>query len=377
MDFNLREHEKMLQRSARDFADREVRPQAAEIDIKCEFPFDVVNKIAQMGYFGLQYPSDYGGGGAGYTGFALVIEQLSRASMVTGAIMGVMSLTGEALFRHGAEGQRQTHLVSLASGAMIASFAFTEAATGSDPSSIQTRAVPDGDDYIINGQKHFIALSPASKMTLVFAMDETDMLSAFLVDTSSPGYQIRDACATMGARGFCPCVVYLDDVRVPSKNIVGEKSNGYNILLESVSVGKLAIAAESVGVAQEAFDLSVSYAKERTAYEKPIGNLISIKWLLAEMYSRIEASRLLTYKTAALRDEGKSILKESATSKLFCSQAVVDVTGMAMQVHGAYGYMSDMTIERLYRDAKLTEIYEGVSEIQRVIIANHLLKEQG
>jgi butyryl-CoA dehydrogenase len=199
MDFNLREHEKMLQRAARDFADREVRPQAAEIDIKCEFPFDVVNKIAQMGYFGLQYPSDYGGGGAGYTGFALVIEQLSRASMVTGAIMGVMSLTGEALFRHGAEGQRQTHLVSLASGAMIASFAFTEAATGSDPSSIQTRAVPDGDDYIINGQKHFIALSPASKMCLVFAMDETDMLSAFLVDTKA-SKNGRDETASISSR---------------------------------------------------------------------------------------------------------------------------------------------------------------------------------
>jgi alkylation response protein AidB-like acyl-CoA dehydrogenase len=377
MDFNLREHEKMLQRGAKDFANAEIRPKAEEIDIKCEFPFDIVSKMGQMGYFGLPYPADYGGSGAGYTGFALVTEQLSRASMVTGAIMGVMSLTGEALFRHGSEGQRQTHLMSLASGALISSFAFTEAATGSDPSSIQTRAVPDGDDYIINGQKHFIALSPASKMCLVFAMDETDMLSAFLVDTSSPGYQIRHSCATMGARGFCPCVIYMDDVRVPAKNIVGEKSNGYDILLESVSVGKLAISAESVGVAQEAFDLSIAYARERTAYDKPISNLPSIKGLLADMYSRIEAARLLTYKTASLRDEGKSILKASATSKLFCSQTVVDVTRMAMQVHGAYGYMADMPIERLYRDAKLTEIYEGVSEIQRVIIANHLLKEQG
>jgi len=377
MDFNLREHEKMLQRTASDFADREIRPQAAEIDIKCEFPFDIVGKMAQMGYFGLPYPTDYGGNGAGYTGFVLVVEQLSRASMVTGAIMGVMSLTGEALFRHGTEGQRQTHLVSLASGTLISSFAFTEAATGSDPSSIQTRAVPDGDDYIITGQKHFIALSPASKMTLVFAMDDTDMLSAFLVDTSSPGYQIRHACSTMGARGFCPCVIYLDDVRVPRKNIVGEKSNGYNILLESVSVGKLAISAEAVGVAQEALDLSMAYARERTAYDKPIANLASIKGLLSEMYTRVEAARLMTYKTAATRDEGRSILKESATSKLFCSQAVVDVTRMAMQVHGAYGYMTDMPVERLYRDAKLTEIYEGVSEIQRIIIANHLLKEQG
>jgi alkylation response protein AidB-like acyl-CoA dehydrogenase len=186
---------------------------------------------------------------------------------------------------------------------------------------------------------------------------------------------MRHPCATMGARGLCPSVIYLDDVRTPKKNLVGKKSGGYNILLESMSIGKLVTAAEAVGVAQEALDLSISYARERTAYQKPIGDLLSIKWLLAEMHVRIEASRLLAYEAAALRDEGHSIMKESATAKLFASQSAVDVTRMAMQVHGAYGYMSDMAVERLYRDAKLTEIYEGVSEIQRTIIANSLLRD--
>ena len=375
MDFNLCEHHKMIRNAAKDFADKSVRPIAAEIDRKCEFPSTLVKQMGQMGYFGLQYPARYGGSDAGYIGLVLAAEQLSQASMVTGAVMGVMSLTGEALLRHGTEKQKQALLQPMASGDLLASFAFTEAATGSDPSAIETRTRLDGGDYIISGQKQFVAMAHASQIALVFAKDETDKVSAFIVDTSSPGFEMRHPCATMGARGLCPSVVYMDDVRIPKKNLVGKKSDGYNILLESMSIGKLVTAAEAVGVAQEALDLSLAYARERTAYEKPIGDLLSIKWLLADMHVRIEASRLLAYEAAALRDEGRSIMKESATAKLFASQSAVDVTRMAMQVHGAYGYMSDMPVERLYRDAKLTEIYEGVSEIQRTIIANNLLRE--
>ncbi|MFA5374591.1 MAG: acyl-CoA dehydrogenase family protein [Dehalococcoidia bacterium] len=375
MDFNLCEHHKMIRNAAKDFADKSVRPIAAEIDRRCEFPSALVKQMGQMGYFGLQYPAKYGGSDAGYIGLALAAEQLSQASMVTGAIMGVMSLTGEALLHHSTEKQKETFLKPMASGDMLASFAFTEAATGSDPSSIETKAQLHGGDYIISGQKQFVAMAHASNLALVFARDETERISAFMVDTSSPGFEIRHPCATMGARGLCPSVVYLDDMRIPKKNMVGKKSDGYNIMLEAMSIGKLVTAAEAVGVAQEALDLSLAYARERTAYQRPIGDLLSIKWLLAEMHVRIEASRLLAYEAAALRDEGKSIMKESATAKLFASQSAVDVTRMAMQVHGAYGYMSDMAVERLYRDAKLTEIYEGVSEIQRTIIANSLLRD--
>ena len=375
MDFNLCEHHKMIRNTAKDFADKSIRPVAAEIDRKCEFPSDIVRQMGRMGYFGLQYPAKYGGSDAGYIGLVLAAEQLSQASMVTGAIMGVMSLTGEALLQHGSEKQKQAFLTPLASGELLASFAFTEAATGSDPSAIETKARLDGGDYIISGQKQFVAMAHASRLALVFAKDETEKVSAFLVETASPGFEIRHPCATMGARGLCPSVIYLDDVRIPKKNLVGKKSDGYNILLESMNIGKLVAAAEAVGVAQEALDLSLAYARERTAHQKPIGDLLTIKWLLAEMHVRIKASRLLAYEAAALRDEGRSIMKESATAKLFASQSAVDVTRMAMQVHGAYGYMSDMAIERLYRDAKLTEIYEGVSEIQRTIIANSLLRD--
>ena len=376
MDFNLSEQQKMIRSAARDFAEKSVRPIAQDIDQTCEFPSDLAREMGHAGYYGLPYPQEYGGTHSGYTGYALVVEQLSRVSMLAGAIVGVNSLTGEVLFRHGSEEQKQRFLVPLSNGEFITSFAFTEEATGSDPKAIQTKATPDGDDYIITGQKQFVALSPASKLATVFAKDETGKVSAFLVDTSSSGYQMRHPCATLGVRGLCPAVIYLDDVRVPKAGLVGEKGDGYKIMLEAVSVGKLAVAAEAVGVGQGALELSLSYARERKAYGRPIADILSIKWLLAEMSSRIEAAQLLTYRTAFCRDEGLSIIGQSSTSKLFASQAAVDVTRMAMQIHGAYGYMTDMDIERLYRDAKLTEIYEGVSEIQRVIIADHLLGEE-
>jgi len=380
MDFNLGEHERMIQRTARDFAQRSVRPVAMEIDRQCEFPFELAKEMGRMGYFGLPYPPEYGGAGAGYTGYALVIEQLCRIAMVAGAIIGVNSLAEESIFHHGSGEQKQRFLVPLARGESLSSFAFTEAATGSDPRAIETRARPDGDTYIITGQKQFVALSPASQVAVVFAKDEKDetgRVSAFIVETSSPGYHLRHPCETLGVRGLSPTVVYLDDVRVPSENLLGEPAAGYGIMLEAISVGKLAVAAEALGVGQGALELSLNYARDRKSHGSPIAELLSIKWLLAEMASRVEASRWLTYKTASLRDQGASITKESAVAKLFTSQAAVDVTRMAMQVHGAYGYMKDMEIERLYRDAKLTEIYEGVSEIQRVIIADHLLRETG
>lgn len=380
MDFKLSEHEKMIQRTARDFAERSVRPVAMEIDRKCEFPFELAREMGSMGYFGLPYPPEYEGGGAGYISYVLVIEQLCRAAMVAGAIIGVNGLAEESIFRYGSKEQKQRFLVPLAKGEKLSSFAFTEAATGSDPRAIETRARPDGDDYVITGQKQFVALSPASQVAVVFAREEKDeagRVSAFIVDTSSPGYHMRHPCETLGVRGLCPAVIYLDDVRVPKENLLGKPATGYEIMLEAISVGKLAVAAEAVGVGQGALELSLNYARDRKAYGNPIAELLSIKWLLAEIASRVEASRWLTYKTASLRDQGASIMKESAMAKLFASQAAVDVTRMAMQVHGAYGYMKDMEIERLYRDAKLTEIYEGVSEIQRVIIADHLLGGKG
>ena len=373
MDFNLSEREKMIQSTAREFAVREVLPRAAEIDRTAEFPRELAREMGRMGYFGLAYPPEYGGSGSGYVSYALVIEQLARASMTVGAIVAVSILSQESLFRFGSEAQRKKFLVPLVEGKMLGCFCFTEPATGSDPKAVATKAKLDGRHYVIEGQKNFISLAPVASQALVFAKDETKRVSAFIVPTSAPGFQLREPCETLGLRGFGACVIYLDSVRVPKQNLLGEKGAGYEIMLEAISVERVGVAAQGVGVAQAALDLSVEYAGQRVANEKPIARMPTIQWLLAEMASRIEAGRWLAYRAAFLRDQGQSIRSDSAVAKLFCSQMAVEVTRMAMQVHGAYGTMKSLPVERLYRDAKMTEVYVGVSEIQRAIIASHLI----
>ena len=373
MDFNLSEREKMIQSTAREFAVKEVLPHAAEIDRTAEFPRELAREMGRMGYFGLAYPPEYGGSSAGYVGYVLVIEQLSRASMTVGAIVAVSILSQESLFRFGSEAQKKKFLVPLVEGNILGCFCFTEPATGSDPKAVATKAKLDGRQYVIEGQKNFISLAPVASQAVVFAKDETKRVSAFIVPTSAPGFQLREPCETLGLRGFGACVIYLDSVRVPKQNLLGEKGAGYEIMLEAISMERVGVAAQGVGVAQAALDLSVEYAGQRVANEKPIARMPTIQWLLAEMASRIEAGRWLAYRAAFLRDQGQSIRSDSAVAKLFCSQMAVEVTRMAMQVHGAYGTMKSLPVERLYRDAKMTEVYVGVSEIQRAIIASHLI----
>jgi alkylation response protein AidB-like acyl-CoA dehydrogenase len=258
-------------------------------------------------------------------------------------------------------------------GELLGGIAFTEAETGSDPKSITTIARHSGSGFIINGQKQFVAMAPAVDRLLVFTRREGDGLNAFVVDTRAPGFNIRESCETMGLRGLATSVVYLDDVPVPADDLIGEEGRGYDILLEVMSIARLGVAIESVAVAQAALDLSLEYARQRQSRGKPIAKLPSIQWHLAEMASRIEAGRWLTYRTAFLRDRGQSIRYESSLAKLHTTQAAVEVTRAAMQVHGSYGTMKSMPIEKLYRDAKMAEVYVGISEIQRNIIASRLI----
>ncbi len=374
MDFDLSEREKMIQSTAREFAVKQVLPRAAEIDLTAEFPKDLAGEMGRMGYFGLAYPPEYGGSGSGYVSYALVIEQLARASMTVGAIVAVSILSQESLFRFGSEAQKKKFLVPLVEGRILGCFCFTEPGTGSDPKAVATKAKLVGGRYVIEGQKNFISLAPVASQAVVFARDDSKRISALIVPTSAPGFQLREPCETLGLRGFGACVIYLDSVRVPKGNLLGEKGAGYEIMLEAISVERVGVAAQAVGVAQAALDLSVEYAGQRIAYEKPIARMPTIQWILAEMASRIEAGRWLAYRAAFLRDQGQSIRNDSAMAKLFCSQMAVEVTRMAMQVHGAYGTMKSLPVERLYRDAKMTEVYVGVSEIQRAIIASHLIK---
>ncbi len=304
MDFNLSEQQKMLQKMAKEFATNSVQPRAAEIDATGQFPFDLAREMGKRGYQGLPYPTQYGGSEAGYVSYALVLEQICQASMTVGAIMAVNTVPEEAIFRFGSEEQKMTLLAPLARGELLGGIAFTEAETGSDPEAITTMARKSGDGYVITGQKQFVALAPAANLALVFTRREGKGLNAFIVDTSSPGYNVREPCETMGLRGLGTSVVYLDEVYVPQKNRLGEEGQGFAILLEAISLGRLGVAVEGVAVAQAALELSIDYARQRKALGKPIAKMPTIQWHLAEMASRIEAGRWLVYRTAFLRDQG-------------------------------------------------------------------------
>jgi alkylation response protein AidB-like acyl-CoA dehydrogenase len=373
MDFNLSEPQKMLQGLARDFAVKEILPRAAAIDLSNEFPRDLAQKIGRLGFQGLPYPEKYGGSGTGYLSFLLVLEQLCKTSVSVGAIMAVNTVPEEGIYRFGTEEQKQRLLVSLAKGESLGGIGFTEPDTGSDPTAITTLARRSGRGFVINGQKMFMSLAPALDVVLLFAKREGEGLNAFIVESNSPGFAVQEVLETMGLRGLGSSIVNLDDVYVPAENLIGAEGQGFPILLEAISIERMSVAMQAVAVAQAALELSLDYARQRKARNRPILQMQSIQQHLAEMASRIEAARWLVYRTAFLRDQGQSIQYESSMSKLFASQMAVEVTRLAMQIHGSYGTMKSLPVERFYRDAKMTEIYVGISEVHRSIIANRLI----
>jgi len=374
MDFNLSEQEKMLQSLARDFAAKEVLPRAAEIDRSGQFPLDLAREMGRRGFQGLPYPAEYGGSGAGYSSLILVLEQICQASLSVGAILAVNTVPEEGIFRFGNEEQKRRLLSPLAKGQWLGGIGFTEPDTGSDPRAITTVARHSGKGFVINGQKMFMSLAPVLNVVLLFARREGEGLNAFIVESSSPGFAVQETLETMGLRGLGTSIVNFDDVYVPEENLIGKEGQGFDILLEAISVERMSVAMQGVAVAQAALELSLDYARQRKVQGKPIARMQAIQQPLAEMASKIEAARWLVYRTAFLRDQGKSIQYESSMAKLFASQVAVDVTRMAMQVHGSYGTMKSLPMERLYRDAKMTEIYVGISEVHRSIIANRLIQ---
>jgi butyryl-CoA dehydrogenase len=374
MDFNLTEQEKMLQGLAKDFAEKEVAPKASEIDRTGEFPRELAKEIGKCGFQGLPFPEKYGGSGAGYTSFILVMEQLCRASVAVGAIMAVNNVPEEGIYRYGTGEQKQRLLKPLAEGKWLGGIGFTEADTGSDPRLIKTVARRSGEGYVINGQKMFMSLAPALDVVLLFARYE-DGLNAYIVESKSSGFAVQEVLETMGLRGLAASIVNLDDVYVPEENLIGKKGQGFDILLDAISVERMSVAMQGVAVAQAALELSLDYAKQREAAGRPIARMQAIQQQLAEMASRIEAARWLVYRVAFLRDQGQANIQyEASMAKLFASQIAVEVTRMAMQIHGAFGAMKSLPVERLYRDAKMTEIYVGISEVHRSIIANRLIR---
>ena len=374
MDFELSEDQKMLQSMARDFTTREVEPRAKEIDQTDEFPDDLAKRLVELNLLGLACNEKYGGSGMGYLAMVLAVEQVAQASSTVAGLISYQALAMEPIVRYGTEEQKQKYLVPLAQGKTLGCFAFTEATTGSDPSAIQTTARLEGDEYILNGEKRFITNANAAGFGTIFAKTEDDKVSAFIVETDLPGFSVGEIWDKMGGRGSGTADIFFDDVRIPKENLLGSQGDGYRILLQSITSGKMGWCARGVGMAQRALDESLTYAKERIVHKRPLAELLSIQWLIAEIASRVEAARWLTYRVAWLRDQGKDIRSEVALAKLFAAGASVEAARQAIQVHGSYGYIKDFKVEQIYRDAKLNEVIEGSMELQRAIIASGLLR---
>jgi len=378
MDFSLTEDQKMLKTMVRDFATKELEPVAARIDEIGEYPAEQVRKIADLGLMGLTIPEKYGGSGKGRVDFCIAVEELSRASAAAASYFRIsLSLGIVPIIMHGTEEQKRRFLVPHATGEKMACFALTEAGAGSDPAALETTAVRRGDGYVLNGTKLFISIGAEAEIIVVFATIDKSLrhrgITAFIVEKGTPGFSVGKNENKLGFRGLSAAELIFEDCSVPQENRLGEEGRGFRIALEALDESRITVGAEAVGIAQAALDASINYAKERQQFGQRIANFQAIQWMLADMATQIEAARVLTYYAAGLQDKGLPFIKESAMAKLFASEVSSFVTNKAIQIHGGYGYTKDYPLERYLRDAKLTEIYEGTSEMMRMTIARALV----
>jgi len=379
MDFDLSEIQEMIKDTAREFASKELGPIAAEIDAENRFPAEVVAKMGDLGLMGIYIPEEYGGAGADMLSYALAVEEISRICGSTGVTLSAhTSLACDPLNTFGTEEQKKKYLTPLASGEKLGCFALTQPGAGSDAGSGLAFAEKKGDHYIINGTKNFITNGGTAETTIVFAKTDkssgTRGMSAFVVENGYEGYSIGKVEHKLGITASTTVELAFDNMPVPAENLIGEEGMGFKIAMNTLNGGRIGIAAQAVGISQAALDDSVAYAKERVQFGKPIGSLQAIQWMLADMKTRLDAARLLTYRAASRKDAGKNYILESAEAKLFASEAATWITHKGIQIFGGYGYSKEYPLERYYRDARITEIYEGTSEIQRLIIASTLLK---
>jgi alkylation response protein AidB-like acyl-CoA dehydrogenase len=380
MEFDLTEEQKMLQSTLRDFAASELEPVASQIDKTGEFPAAEIKKIADLGLFGLILPEKYCGSGRGKVDLCIAVEELARASAAIDNYLRVsLSLAIVPILEYGTEEQKQKYLPSHARGEKMACFALTEAGAGSDPSGIQTTAVRRKDGYIINGNKLFISIGDKAQIVVVFASTDKSLrqrgITAFVMDKDTPGLSVGKHEDKLGLHGFASTELIFEDCFVPEANRLGEEGQGLKIALDALDISRITVGAEAVGISRAAFEAALQYAKERQQFGEPIANFQAIQWMLSDMATQIDAARLLTYRAAYLCDHGRSFVKEAAMAKVFASEVSAFVTAKALQIHGGYGYTRDYPLERYFRDAKITEIYEGTSEIMRLTIARSLLRD--
>ncbi len=380
MDFSLTEEQKMLQQRVREFASKELEPVALELDEKDEFPMEIFKKTARLGLCGMTVPTEYGGTGLDKVSYVIAIEELSQACPSTGGIFATQnSLVCECLLHFSSEEQKKRYLVPLAKGEKIGAFALTEAEAGSDAAALETTAVKDGDYYILNGSKIFITDAAVADTIIVFATLNKDLgyrgITAFIVEKDFPGYSVGRTFLKAGMRAASQNELVFQDCRVPAANRMGTEGGGFRIALGTIDMGRIGIAAQGLGIARGAYETAVAYARQRRQFGQAIADFQAIQWMLVDMVTKIDAARLLTYRAACLMDNKLPFTKEAAMAKVYATEAAAEVGAKAVQVLGGAGYMRDSRAQMHWRAAKLTEIYEGTSEIQRLVIAREILNE--
>ncbi len=381
MVYNIDERQQPIRAQVKEFAEKEVLPVCRELDRRKEsFPFDYYQKLAKAGYLGFAMPKEYGGGGYSNIEFITLIEELTYYDAPTGLMAAIPQLATYPIFTFGNEEQKKKYVSGCASGAIIPSFVLTERDAGSDASNQKTLAVIEGDHFVINGEKIFIMHGDVCNLATLFCrIGEKDesrtRLSCILVETDTPGWTARTLQHKMGMRAATTGLITIKNVRAPIENQLGEVGKGFRIAMSTLDGARIGVAAQAVGISQRALDESTAYAKKRIAFGAPIAKLQAIQWMIADMATRTEAARLMTYKAAQLQDAGERCAVEAAQAKMYATEVANFCVDRAMQIHSGYGYIGEFSIiEKLYRDQRVTEIYEGTNEVQRLVIANSLLR---
>lgn len=381
MGFELTKEQKMVQKMAREFARKELADKAAQRDQDHEYPADSLKKMGELGLLGMLVPEKYGGEEMDTVSYALALTEIAYACASTAVIMSVHnSICCGSLVRFGTEEQKQKYLVPMAAGEKIASFALSEPDAGSDPASLSTTASRQGNHYLLNGTKRWITGGATSEIFIVLAKTDPEAghkgISAFLVTRDLPGFKTGRKEDKMGLRASDTTDLLFDNCQVPAENLLGKEGQGFTVAMSGLDDGRIGIASQSLGVAQAALDLAVDYAKQRIQFGRPIAQNQGLRFMIADMATEVEAARLLVLNAAAKKDRGEKCSKEASMAKLYASEAANRVTGQSLQIHGGYGYTKEFTIERLYRDARVFTIYEGTSQVQKIVIANEVIGDK-
>ena len=379
MDFELTEEQRMVRDTTRSFVEKELKPVASRLDHDAIYPHEQLRKLGEMGLTGVFVPEEFGGSGMDRVSYVVALEEVSKAWASLGVIMSVNnSLACGPILRFGTETQKQRFLPRLARGEWLGCYALTEPGAGSDAGSIQTQAKRVGDHYVLNGNKVFTTNGSRANLAIVYAVTDPSSgkngISAFLVERNTPGYVVDKIEDKLGLNSSETAALRFEDCRVPQENLLGHEGEGFRIALETLDGGRIGIAAQALGIAQGCIEESLAYSKERKQFGQPIANFQAIQWMLADMATEIDAARLLTHRAAWMQQQGKSVTREAAMAKLFASEASNRAAYKAIQIFGGYGYIKDFVVERFFRDARVTTLYEGTSEIQRLIIARQLLQ---